>query len=226
MAEKFSGTLLPQNQNVEETQKTALDLLSKINKVSQSAEDALNAVKKTIPGTYTPPAWQPYPAGTYSFPSGNQIASLGDLKIGAATTAPTFGSGTILKAWWRDWGNGIDIFYKIYQTSTSGANSGSGLYLLPLPLGKSLNTTFVTTSTTQNNATHVGKLSMIAFGTDTYYVDAQLSAYGASYFSLHGPYANSNGAAQQVIWSSSGIGNTANYSIINISGIVCGIPIQ
>jgi hypothetical protein len=142
MAEQFSGTLLPQNQNVEETQKTALDLLSKINKVSQSAEDALNAVKKTIPSTYTPPAWQPYPAGTYSFPSGNQAVAAGVLPIGASATAPTFGNGAIKKAKFRNWGSSLDLFIDIQNVSTTGGNNGSGTYYIPLPLGYQLSKHF------------------------------------------------------------------------------------
>src|SRR5512147_724847 len=107
---------------------------------SQMANSSANLgaqVSKLGFSTSQLPDWQPYPAGTYAFPSGNQVATEGQLKIGAVTTAPTFGTGTILKAWYRDFGSTIDIYIRIQQTSTSGANIGSGIYLIPLPLGKS-----------------------------------------------------------------------------------------
>jgi hypothetical protein len=223
MAEQFSGTLLPQNQNVEETQKTALDLLSKINKVSQSAEDALNAVKKTIPSTYTPPAWQPYPAGTYSFPSGNQAVAAGVLPIGASATAPTFGNGAIKKAKFRNWGSSLDLFIDIQNVSTTGGNNGSGTYYIPLPLGYQLDTSQIALTTTgvDGSCIAVGSFFSITAARNGTIVLKAISSTLLVGVIFCGP---NGGTIVTALWSTA-TGLPAS-EVFNLGGIVTGIPIQ
>jgi len=225
MAEQFSGTLLPQNQNVEETQKTALDLLSKINKVSQSAENALNAVKKTIPSTYTPPAWRPYPAGTYSFPSGNQAVAEGVLAIGATTTAPTKATTNTSKIWYRDWGTTIDIMFIYSHTSNAGAAAGSGDYLIPLPLGKTFDSNFVTTAA--NLMCTKFSTANLLMDTGTFFSAVlEPGAYNSSCLVFLTTYANSAGSANTGTWSSVNFNIAAAATRYCVSGTITGIPIQ
>jgi hypothetical protein len=109
----------------------------------------------SIIGPLVEPAWLPYPAGTYVFPSGNQVVAAGVLPIGASTTAPTFGTGTVMKGYYRDHGKTIDLRLSVTQTSTTAAAAGSGCYYLPMPLGKLIDTSIVSLST--NDVSNLGR---------------------------------------------------------------------
>lgn len=63
------------------------------------------------------------------------------MTVGATTTAPTKGTITIDKAWYRRVGDSVQIMYE-YGHTTGGA-AGSGTYLFPIPPGLNVDTTKV-----------------------------------------------------------------------------------
>jgi hypothetical protein len=86
--------------------------------------------------------WLPYPAGSYSFPSGAKVITAGSIPIGAATTAPTFGNGTILQGYYKIHGKLLDILFGLNQTSAVSAANGSGNYYIAPPLGVTIDTSY------------------------------------------------------------------------------------
>jgi hypothetical protein len=184
--------------------------------LTQSVNTQFNSLN--IPSAYSGPAWKAYPDGTYVFPSGNQTVIAGILPIGAVTTAPTFGTGTILKAWWRDYGKTIDIWIQISQSTLSGAASGTGIYLIPLPLGKLFDTNIIM-STGLYDGQAFGSGSLRANG---YFASVCSVAYNSNTFKLSGLY---SGGAISFEWNS-GVLQPSAFSSLTFGMIACGIPIQ
>lgn len=76
------------------------------------------------------------------------------LTIGAVTTAPTPGTTSINQALWRRVGDSMQLQYTFVQTAAGSA--GSGIYLFPIPTGRTIDTTKVTVGTNRTVATNVG----------------------------------------------------------------------
>ena len=77
--------------------------------------------------------------------SSTPLSSSGSITIGAVTTAPT--KGTVVRddmSWSRD-GQFMDIFFKYEQSS--GGSSGNGNYLLSIPGGYTVDTSYISAST-------------------------------------------------------------------------------
>ena len=224
MADQFPSTLLPQDNTPEQIQKANLDLLKKINTTAQGSADIINQIKSN----QYQPQWQPYPAGAYVFPSGTQTVLAGVLPIGADTTAPTFGTGTTLKAWWRDNGKTIDIFWQILQSTLVGTVIGSGAYYFPMPLGKIMDTSFVTTTTSAlpYAGTSFDGISIRAINAGNgYFTAMHTMAASTTLLFLSGSYLNSVGASGVFVWGSAGFAATS-FNPLSVSGIITGIPIQ
>lgn len=71
------------------------------------------------------------------------------LTIGAVTTAPTQGAGATKTAKFRRIGDSIEIHFNYFQTAAGSA--GSGMYLLPLPTGFTIDTSKITVTTNSNS---------------------------------------------------------------------------
>ena len=78
------------------------------------------------------------------------------MTIGGTTTAPTKGTITLDEARWRRVGDSMEIIYNYRQSSTGSA--GSGVYLFPIPDGKTIDTAKMTTNggSTTNSYRNVG----------------------------------------------------------------------
>lgn len=74
------------------------------------------------------------------------------LTIGGATSAPTKSNSptTDLAVWWRI-GKFMGLRYDFVASTTTGSAAGSGAYLFPLPAGYSIDTSYLSASTGQND---------------------------------------------------------------------------
>jgi len=191
-------------------------------KAALATLDSLTVTDLTVTninGLPTPGQWKPYPAGTYVFPSGNQTVAEGVLAIGAITTAPTLGTVTIKKAWYKDNGNKTaDIMFSVTQTSNAGAANGTGLYLIPLPLGMLIDSSIVQLGTTLFDGSNIGLIGGIITGYQGTFAFKALSTstlYAA--ISYTGIAQSSNG------WGV--VFRFADTATVQISGIMASIPI-
>jgi hypothetical protein len=180
----------------------------------------------SLVGPVSSPPWLPYPAGTYTFPSGTKTVAAGVLPIGAVTTAPTFGNGSSLTGQYRNWGKTIDILPLIIQSTTTGAAAGSGLYLIPMPLGTLIDTTLLPIGTNVT-AGCVGNMPILSSGGNVSNGVGRLYVYSSSLMAVYLGFVNSVGGAVAGDWSTGILQFTpASTANLNIGGIVCGIPIQ
>jgi hypothetical protein len=186
--------------------------------LTQSVNTQFNSIANS-----SSPIWQPYPAGTYIFPSGNQTVLAGILAFGATVTAPTFGTGSVLKAWWRDNGKTIDIMYNISQTTATGTTAGAGAYLLPLPAGKLFDPAFGLNLLIGVSGWTLG-MYYISGGT-LYVANGWLYYATTNTFAITLQYADSNGTANVASWGP-GAAPPSALSQLSAGGIVCGIPVQ
>ena len=171
------------------------------------------------------PQWQPYPSGTYSFPSGNQTVASGVLAVGAQTTAPSFGTGAIMTAQYRDWGSTIDIALHIESTATAPSN-GNGAYFFPLPLGKVFDATRCSLSSAVTNGTALpGVVAYGLAGGVNYVMAASLSPYTTTYGYIYGSYlVGSTGASSVFQWSNAVW--AATWTNMRSDIRIMGIPVQ
>ena len=224
MADQFPSTLLPQDNTPEQIQKANLDLLKKINTTAQGSADIINQIKSN----QYQPQWQPYPAGAYVFPSGTQTVLAGVLPIGAITTAPTFGTGTTSQAWFRYNGKTIDVMWQILQPTLTLAAAGSGVYLVPMPLGKLMDTNFVVLGSTAAGtigSSFQGMALRAVIAAVTYICSTNAIPISQSYFQIVGNYSSSSGTANVIQWGSVGFNPNA-CTTLSFTGIITGIPIQ
>lgn len=84
------------------------------------------------------------------------------LVIGGSTTAPTTGTVSVNKAFWRRVGDSAEVMYEYFQTALGSAANGSGTYLFPLPSGLVVNTSKIAISTDGNITANVGSASGFA----------------------------------------------------------------
>jgi hypothetical protein len=197
-----------------------------------SANMGSQVSKLGVSPTYTEPVWQSYPSGTYVFPSGNQNVAAGVLPIGATTTAPTFGNGTVKIAYWRDHGKTIDIRFDIFQTTSAGTAAGNGDYFLPLPLGKLFDTTMLTLSSGNFSGSMLGGVpfcsdtgALVDSGTINFRAknNGATTAYMSGIFHL---VEQTSGFAAYLWNSTSSAASPAGAGNLTISGIITGIPVQ
>jgi hypothetical protein len=228
MPDKYSATSLAQSNDPLEIQKADLDLLKKINEAYTTLVDAEAASVASLQaqidalkaGKYVPAPWVPYPAGTYSFPSGNQTASAGDLLVGATVTAPAWGTTSTKKAWYRDNGKTIDIMGAIHQTASAGAAAGSGYYVFSLPLGKSFDTSVCQIGTPVGlDGQNLGFMFVFATG---YTGTGPCLASGTNLIS--GNFIWQGASAGQGVWGSAAF-PPPSYALYHLSFTILGIPV-
>jgi len=143
---------------------------------------------------------------TVTLPSGVQISSgqinvpnvtdwtTYSLTIGATTTAPTLGTNTS-SAQWRRVGDSMEIVYSYAQTATGSANSGSGSYLFPIPVGYTIDTTKITASTGGFQGTVGTATGAWASGGSTYTIHGDMVVYNTTNLAiqLEAQFNGSNG---------------------------------
>lgn len=109
------------------------------------------------------------------------------LTIGGTTTAPTLGTNVANVAKWRRVSECMEITYNLQQSSAGSA--GSGAYLYPVPSGVTIDTTNVTSPTTQANTTTlnsgsrmlgVGNLQTTTAGNTSSAATLYVSAYNST----------------------------------------------
>ena len=75
------------------------------------------------------------------------------MNIAGTTSNPTKATTTVIDiAKWRRLGDSMQITYNYYHTNNTGAAAGSGIYLFPLPLGYTIDSSKLTPSTLGNQA--------------------------------------------------------------------------
>lgn len=194
-----------------------IEIRKAFNDLSANVSQQINNVYTSFP-TIVPtifPTWQPYPAGTYVFPSGNQSPASGILTVGAVTTAPTFGTGSVLRAWYRSWGSTIDIMWQLIQSSTTGSAVGNGIYLFPLPLGFTLDTSILTIDTNGYNGACFGS----GRWSSTLVTNAitQATPYNSTLFKVYATSSASDGPMSSTSYN--------NGTPFAASGLYTGIPV-
>lgn len=136
------------------------------------------------------------------------------LTVGATTTAPTPGTTTWNKAFWRRVGDSMEIRYRIAGDPTAGGVEGSGTYLFPIPSGHTIDTVKVEASTTQIGQTVGTSMShsgSFALGEGR---DGVVSVYNSTNLKLHfegastDKYLNLFSSANYNFWADTGASNT------------------
>jgi hypothetical protein len=188
--------------------KDQTELRKSLSDLTQGVNNQFNSLSSTS-------TWQLYPAGTYNFPSGPQTLPAGTLPMGAVTTAPTWGTGGTQFAKWRDNGKSIDVLFKGSQTAI-GTN-GSGFYLISLPPGKLLDTSLI--------GSYIGALYGNAGLAPSDGLMIQCLGYSATSLFFNIMVTSTAGAAIYTTWDSAHY-NLGAFSLMNLGGILCGIPIQ
>lgn len=123
--------------------------------------DSIKVGRPVVPNGAVITDWQIYP-----------------MTIGATTTAPTKGTTSVDKAYWRRVGDHVEIRYEYKQTA-AGA-SGTGTYLFPLPAGLVMDTAKINTVSggLADTASTVAGAAQIFDGTTVNI--AQVSAYNTT----------------------------------------------
>jgi len=202
-----------------------IEVRKAFNDMAKTVSDAFNKPNTAASNSY--PVWTPYPAGSYVFPSGSQSASAGQLTVGAVTTAPAFGAGAVLQAYYRNWGKSVDLMWFLQQTAAS-ASAGSGFYLLPMPLGILIDTTLASlglTTDTVIGSAYQGMMLRGFDGANTWNAIMSLVPITTTYFQAVVTYTSTAGVANNNLWRST-VFNPNGYTKLNVSGIITGIPIQ
>jgi len=116
-------------------------------------------------------------------------------RFGATTTAPTFGTLTRDKIWFRRVGDTLFVRVELEQTSAGGA--GSGDYLLALPLGLSIDTSKCQTDNAAPVTFPKTTLGTFQVAPNTAYVGfgGWVHAYDATRVRFYGLSYNSGGAS-------------------------------
>lgn len=115
----------------------------------------------------------------------------GTITIGGTTTAPSKGTTTLDRVWWRRVGENLQARYE-YSQSTVGASAGSGDYLIALPASLQADLTRTTPYSTPVGASapysptnHIGTATIRASSTN-HIAGATCTLYDATRFRIGG----------------------------------------
>ena len=142
--------------------------------------------------------WQTFPYLT----AGGTAASPGNNLISAITAAPSFGSGYTLKALYRRVGANLEIAIDYYQTNAGGA--GTGMYVINLPPGLSIDTSKidVNTGTATSNTSQSSVVGTFYDSLSTTIGIGQLIPYSATQIKALYQVATTAGVSNAITWSS------------------------
>jgi len=128
------------------------------------------------------------------------------LTVGAVTTPPTKATTIIYdNAFWRKTGNNIEIRYQYVHIDNTGAATGSGVYLYPIPSGLTMDTNLIT----PNTATARGPIVGHGWGQDASSVfQGSSKAYNSTnviFSPFNNATATSDHSSTFIAWNSSNL---------------------
>jgi hypothetical protein len=173
--------------------------------------------------------WKPFPAGNYGFSSGTQTVAEGILAVGASTTAPTFGTGTVKKGWYHDNRDGtIDTMYYIKQTTNAGVANGTGTYQFPIPNIFAFDLSFLTRTSNGYDGSTCGTLKLSSLNTTPLRTLATgfATVTDASFNNFIFPMTSLDAAGGSVIglWSATFF-QPSTRTEFTMSGVISRIPV-
>lgn len=133
------------------------------------------------------------------------IATTEGVWITAVTTAPEYADSASQRAFWRRVGNSAEVTWFYRQTATTGATAGTGMYLINLPTGLTIDTTYVTVNTgaAVGAAFYDSAVGTVHGGQSTNVdIDGSVVAYSTTQLKLATRWQSSSGASDAGIWAS------------------------